>query len=125
MNQPSTVTVILTRIWSYLKAHRWIMLLAIISMALVAASEAGIPALLKPLLDKGFGAKDQASRIKWLVPLAVIGLALVRGAAQYASNYLLSWVSNRVLLDLRLHMFQRMLHASAFFFPARDRQYHH
>ncbi len=116
MNQPSTVTVILTRIWSYLKAHRWIMLLAIIAMAIVAASEAGIPALLKPLLDKGFGAKEQASRMKWLVPLAVIGLALVRGAAQYASNYLLSWVSNRVLLDLRLHMFQRMLHASAFFF---------
>ncbi|BBE09090.1 MAG: ATP-binding cassette, subfamily B, MsbA [Glomeribacter sp. 1016415] len=116
MNKSSTVTETLTRIWSYLKAHRWIMVLAVASMALVAASEAGIPALLKPLLDKGFGAKDQAAQVKWLVPLAVVVLALVRGAAQYASNYLLSWLSNRVLLDLRLHMFQRMLHASAFFF---------
>ena len=48
--------------------------------------------------------------------MAVIGLALVRGVSQYASNYLLNYVSNRILLQLRLEMFQRMLHTGASFF---------
>jgi len=40
----------------------------------------------------------------------------VRGAAQYASGYFLSYVSNKILLQLRLEMFQRMIHTSAGFF---------
>ncbi|KAG0190128.1 hypothetical protein DFQ28_002491 [Apophysomyces sp. BC1034] len=85
-------------------------------MGLVAAAEAGIPALLKPLIDKGFGTKDPSSSVHWYVPLSIIGLALVRGLAQYASGYLLSYVLNRTLLDLRLRMFQTMLRAPAAFF---------
>ena len=50
------------------------------------------------------------------MPVAVIGLALVRGVAQYASGYLLSYVSNKILLQLRLKMFDRMIHTSAGFF---------
>ena len=84
-------------------------------MGIVAASEAGIPMLLKPLLDHGFGAKG-SDHAKWLVPAAVVGLALVRGAAQYASGYFLSYVTNKILLQLRLEMFHRMIHTSAGFF---------
>jgi subfamily B ATP-binding cassette protein MsbA len=98
------------------KPHLWAVILGILAMAVVAASEAGIPALLKSVLDKGFGSKDHTTHMKYFVPIAVVGLALVRGVAQYASNYLLSWLSNRVLLNLRLKMFDRVLHASALFF---------
>jgi ATP-binding cassette, subfamily B, bacterial MsbA len=90
-------------------------ILGIATMGVVAATEAGIPMLLKPLLDHGFGTKG-SDHAKWLVPAAVIGLALVRGAAQYASGYFLSYVSNKILLQLRLEMFQRMIHTSAGFF---------
>jgi ATP-binding cassette, subfamily B, bacterial MsbA len=107
----------IARIGRYVRPHSWALVLAVIAMSLVAASEAGIPALLKPLIDKGFGVQDaQAALFKWFVPLAVIGLALVRGLAQYASGYLLSWVSNRVLLELRLSMFNSLLHTGAHFF---------
>ncbi len=112
----SEISVVLKRLWGYLKPHLWAVLCTILAMGLVAASEAGIPALLKPLLDQGFGAKDHTSQLKRLIPLAVIGLALVRGAAQYASNYLLAWMSNKILLTLRLQMFERVLQASATFF---------
>jgi ATP-binding cassette, subfamily B, bacterial MsbA len=98
------------------KPHLWAVILGVLAMGVVAASEAGIPALLKSVLDKGFGSKDHTTHMKYFVPIAVVGLALVRGLAQYASNYLLSWLSNRVLLNLRLQMFDRVLHASASFF---------
>ncbi|KWI45468.1 lipid A export permease/ATP-binding protein MsbA [Burkholderia ubonensis] len=110
----SPVTVF-KRLWPYIKPLVGIVLLAVVTMGVVAATEAGIPALLKPLLDHGFGAHG-SDRAKWYVPVAVIGLALVRGVSQYASGYLLSYVSNRILLQLRLEMFQRMIHTSASFF---------
>src|SRR5260364_143972 len=74
------------------------------------------PALLKPLIDQGFGAHGPVQSLPWLIPLAVVGLALTRGAMQYAANYLLAYVSNRVLLDLRRAMFDRLLRARAAFF---------
>jgi subfamily B ATP-binding cassette protein MsbA len=114
--KPALAQTTLKRLGGLLKPYFWVLLLAILSMAVVAATEPAIPALLKPLLDKGFGTKDHGTSARWYVPAAVIGLALVRGLAQYASNYLLSWVSNKVLLDLRLRMFDRMLHAPASFF---------
>ncbi|WP_186267511.1 lipid A export permease/ATP-binding protein MsbA [Burkholderia gladioli] len=106
---------VLRRLWPYIRPLVLIIVLAIVAMGVVAATEAGIPAMLKPLLDHGFGAHS-SERAKWFVPAAIIGLALVRGVAQYASNYLLNYVSNRILLKLRLEMFERMIHTSASFF---------
>ncbi|HEV3105504.1 MAG TPA: lipid A export permease/ATP-binding protein MsbA, partial [Trinickia sp.] len=106
---------LMRRLWPYLKPIVWVLVLAVASMGVSAATDAGIPALLKPLLDHGFGAHANDSA-KWFVPAAVIGLALVRGVSQYASQYLLSYVSNRILLQLRLDMFERMIHTSASFF---------
>ena len=93
----------------------WVVIGAIIAMAVSASTDAAIPALLKPLLDKGFGA-HASDNAKWFVPAAVIGLALVRGVSQYASGYLLAYVSNKILLELRLKMFDRMIHTSVAFF---------
>jgi subfamily B ATP-binding cassette protein MsbA len=106
---------VMSRLWPYIRPLIWIVALGLIAMGFVAASEAGIPMLLKPLLDHGFGAKGSASA-KWIVPAAVVGLAVVRGGAQYASGYLLAYVTNKILLELRLKMFDRMIHTSAGFF---------
>lgn len=111
----SSPAAVMRRLWPYIRPLIGMLILGIATMGIVAATEAGIPMLLKPLLDHGFGAKG-SDHAKWLVPLAVVGLALVRGAAQYASGYFLSYVSNKILLQLRLQMFERMIHTSAGFF---------
>jgi subfamily B ATP-binding cassette protein MsbA len=111
----SSPAVVMRRLWPYLKPLVWVLVGAVVAMAVSASTDAGIPALLKPLLDKGFGT-HASSKAKWLVPLAVIGLAFVRGVSQYASGYLLAYVSNRILLELRLKMFNRMIHTSVGFF---------
>jgi len=107
--------VVARRLWPYVKPLLWVLLAGVLAMAAVAGTEAGIPALLKPLLDRGFGAKGDVSA-KLYVPLAVVGLALVRAIAQYASGYLLQYVSNRILLQLRIEMFERMIHTGVSFF---------
>ena len=113
--EASSPTVVLRRLWPYLKPLLWVLIGAIAAMAVSAGTDAAIPALLKPLLDKGFGA-HASDNAKWFVPVAVIGLALIRGVSQYASGYLLAYVSNKILLELRLKMFDRMIHTSVAFF---------
>ncbi len=76
-------------------------------MALAAATEPVLPALLKPLLDGSFVERNQTH--PYLVPLAIVGMFLLRGALTYVSSYTLSWVSNKIVLDLRNAMFKRLL----------------
>lgn len=92
----------------YLKPELLYIFFAAIAMVLVAASEAGIPMLLKPLVDKGFRSAD-AKSYHWFIPLIVIFLALVRGISQYGANYLLSYATNNILFSLRYDMFKRLL----------------
>ncbi|MDF3836684.1 lipid A export permease/ATP-binding protein MsbA [Cupriavidus basilensis] len=104
----------LKRVWAYLRPEMRVFIVAIIAMAVVAGAEGIIPKIVNDLLDKGFGGA-YAGKL-WHVPALLTGVALVRGVAQFASGYLLSLISNRVLLKMRMQMFERMLHAPALFF---------
>ena len=99
----------LNRLIGYLRPHTRLIVGSLLAMALVAASETSIPALMKPLLDDGFSGKmnDQL----WLVPVFLVGLAIVRSGAQFLSNYLLTKVISNILLKLREQMFARLLRA--------------
>lgn len=106
--------VALNRLISYLKPHYRLIIGSLLAMAVVAAAETSIPALMKPLLDQGF--TGQLNNKLWQVPVFLVGLALVRSMAQFLSSYLLTRVINSVLLKLREQMFQTLLHASTTFF---------
>ena len=104
----------LNRLIQYLKPHTKTIIGSVLAMALVAAAETSIPALMKPLLDRGF--TGELDTKLWLVPIFLVGLALIRGGAQFLSNYLLSRVINAVLLKLREQMFRTLLHAKTEFY---------
>jgi ATP-binding cassette, subfamily B, bacterial MsbA len=104
----------LNRLIQYLKPHTKTIIGSVLAMALVAAAETSIPALMKPLLDSGFTGELDSKL--WLVPIFLVGLAFIRGGAQFLSNYLLSRVINAVLLKLREQMFQTLLHAKTEFY---------
>ena len=104
----------LNRLIQYLRPHIGLIIGSLLAMALVAASETAIPALMKPLLDRGF--TGQLNGKLWQVPVFLVGLALVRSLAQFLSNYLLTSVISAVLLKLRQEMFHSVLHATTQFF---------
>ncbi len=104
----------LNRLIQYLKPHIGLIIGSLLAMALVAGAETSIPALMKPLLDRGFTGGMEGKL--WQVPIFLVGLAFIRGLAQFLSNYLLSRVINSVLLKLRAEMFQSLLHGTTEFF---------
>ncbi len=81
--------------------------LAFLAMIITAATEPLLPYALQVLLDKGFSGQPTFSY--WLVPAAVMGMFFVRGVATFTSSYLMTWVSTRILNELRRMMFASML----------------
>lgn len=76
-----------------------------VSMAVVAICEPMVPALLQPLLDKGF---QQADFPVWLVPVALIGLFGVRGTGMFIGQVAITKATQTGLLNLRMQMFHRL-----------------
>jgi subfamily B ATP-binding cassette protein MsbA len=99
----------LARIAPYFRDSRAGFGVAMLAAVIVAATEPMIPALMQPLLDRGFGANGLPL---WLIPVAVIGLFAVRGGAGFVAQYMLSWGANRGVLQLREAMFDHLLRAA-------------
>ena len=105
---PSPLRARLARIAPYFKSSRRGFVIAFFGSVVGAMTEPLIPLLLKWLLDKGF----QLGGVPlWAVPLAVIGLTVVRGAAGFVAQYGMSWAANRGVLEMRAAMFGRLLDA--------------
>lgn len=73
-----------------------------------SATQPALAYLMKPLLDEGF-AGSRPDYI-WLMPLSIIGLMLIRGVFNFCGEYLMAWVSNKVLFGVRAEMFQSLLY---------------
>jgi subfamily B ATP-binding cassette protein MsbA len=90
--------------------------LAFLGMIVTAATEPVVPYIFKVLLDKGFVGKPDFSL--WLVPASVIGIFFIRGVSTFTSSYMMTWVSTRILNELRRQMFARMLDLPVHFYAS-------
>ncbi|MBP8286104.1 MAG: lipid A export permease/ATP-binding protein MsbA [Rhodoferax sp.] len=98
----------LRSIWPFFREAKIFWLLALASTIVAALTEPLIPALLQPLLDKGF---NQGSFNLWLVPAALLGLFGLRGLAGFVAQYALAKFTNAGLLRMRQAMFSKLLTA--------------
>ena len=104
------------RLLSHVRPHWKGFALTLAATALAAATEPLFPALMKPLLDNGFG-QGGDGWLAWL-PLAIVGIFVLRGVAGFFAGYGMSWVANKVITDLRQLMFERLMRLPASYFDA-------
>ncbi len=95
------------RLLQYVKPYRGRFAGGLLALAVVAATEPAMPALMKPMLDGTFVDKDPFL-MTW-IPALIVGLFLIRGVAGYVSDYAVAWIGTRVVMDLRVEMFERLL----------------
>ncbi|HJW55848.1 MAG TPA: lipid A export permease/ATP-binding protein MsbA [Burkholderiaceae bacterium] len=98
---------LLMRVARMLPPYKGRLALAFVGMILTATTEPTLSALMKILLDKGFGGKP-AFPI-WSVPIFVIGIFALRGVSTFLTTYMMTWVSTRLLSQLRQQAFDRIL----------------
>lgn len=96
-----------TRLLQEVRPYWRIFALGLLFMAVLAATEVGIPALLKPVLDGTFVEK-QVDYLTW-APLALVGLFLIRGLASLVQQIAFAHISTHVVNNLRNAMFARLL----------------
>ena len=83
--------------------------MAIAATVLGSATEPMVPALLKPLLDRGFKAGGELDI--WLVPVFLMLLFGARGLTAFVAQFGLARVTNLGLQKLREAMFEKLLSA--------------
>ena len=98
----------LARVWPFFSGSRAGWALAIGATIVASATEPFVPALLKPLLDRGF---QRDSLNLWLVPLTLMVLFIIRGLAGFLAQFALAKVTNDGLLLIRKAMFGKLLSA--------------
>ena len=95
------------RLLGYVKRYWRTFAISILGMAVTAATEPLLPALLKPMLDGTFVNKDET--VIRLAPLLILVIFFVRGVASFVGSYAIGWVGNKVVMDLREAMFNKLL----------------
>ncbi|MBI1778829.1 MAG: ATP-binding cassette domain-containing protein [Proteobacteria bacterium] len=99
---------------SYLRPYRLQILGAAVALVVAAATVLGLGAVLRRLVDDGLSGGNAA-----MLDRAVIGLlavVVVAAAATYARYFLVSWIGERVIADLRRAVYARVLSLSPGFF---------
>lgn len=105
------------RLTPYFGVHRGTWSLVALAALVGAATEPMIPALLKPLLDRGF----QRGELEiWTVPVSLLALFAVRGLAGYVAQIGLTRITNTGLLAMRRDMFSKVLVAQLKLFSTQN-----
>jgi ATP-binding cassette, subfamily B, bacterial MsbA len=102
------------RLLGYVKPYWRVYAVSITAMVVFSATEPAMPALVKPLIDGTFVDKD-LSVLRW-APIAIIGLFLIRGVASFVADYCSNWVAQKVVVDLRKHMFATLVRLPTAFY---------
>jgi len=113
---PATATGLYKRLLGYARPYWRLFAVAVTAMILFAATDTGLAALMKPMLDGNFIERDpQAVR---LVPVALVLLFVLRGVTGFATRYAMSWIGRRIVQQLRRDLFHRQLRLPARYFDS-------
>lgn len=106
------------RLLGYVRPYWRMFLVALVGMVLTAAAEPLFPALMRPLLDNKYDTGDTSWL--WLYPAAIVAIFLLRGTLVFITNYCMAWVSNRVVMDMRVDMFRQLVRLPASYYDDRS-----
>ena len=105
------------RLWPYFGRPLWVWAVAVVATLLLALSEPLIPALLQPLLDRGF---QQGGLPLWAVPVSLVALFALRGTCSFLAQVAMTRITSHGLMVLRKAMFDRLLDARLSLFAGQS-----
>jgi len=110
-----TYKTFISRLFVYLKPHLGKLIFNTLVMVLATALESSVPEITGRIVDELF--TTSRSEDKTLVySLILFGVFLLSSVFNLISNSTSSWVSNKVIMDLRVHMFKKLLDLPKSFF---------
>ena len=95
------------RLVRYLKPYRIRLGAAFACSGLVAAFSGAYAWLVKPVLDEIFINKNESLLL--ILPLALFTVAVLKSLFNYGQNYLMNYVGNQVITDIRQQLFGKLI----------------
>lgn len=105
---------VLKRVLGFVAPYRGRVVLAVIALVVTAAATLAVGQGLRILVDDGFADGDPAQLDQALA--ALIGLAVVLSIGTFSRFYLVSWLGERIVADLRNAVFARVVSLHPGFF---------
>jgi ATP-binding cassette, subfamily B, bacterial MsbA len=106
--------VLVARIWhDYMREQIGKILVGVFCMIVIAASVGAQARLVEPALDKVL--VEGSRTLLWALPLAFLGVAIVKGFATYGQSVLMQMVGLRVIATMQSQMFQRLVESDLAF----------
>lgn len=104
----------LSWLWSFVKPYRTRLVIAAIALLATTALTLSLGQGVRLMLDQGFAAQSLDGLADALLMFGVIVVALSIGA--YFRFYMVSWLGERVVADIRTRLYQHLLSLSPSFF---------
>ena len=104
----------LSHLASLLRPYRGRVIVMLVALVLATGAALVPPYLAGRAIDEGIHGKDTS--VLTLILLAFVGAALLNWAATYVQTYLINWVGQRALQDLRIELFQHLQRLSIGFY---------
>ena len=102
------------RLLEHLKPYKFRLFVAAICTALASAGTVVLPWIIKDLVDQVLSEKD-AEKLTYIA-LSVVVIFLFRGFFFYGQSYLISYVGQRVVIDIRREVFKKIQRLSMAFY---------
>ena len=102
------------RILSYIKPYLHVLFAALLCTMLAAAGNLYLPWIFRDMIDKVLTAKD--AYMLNMISASIVVIFFLRGIFLYGQNYLMSWVGQRVIIDIRGEVFRKLQRLSMSFY---------
>lgn len=102
------------RILSYIKPYMHRLLFAMVCTIMAAAGNLYIPWIIKDMIDEVLADKN-GTMLNWIAA-SIIAIFIVRGLFWYGQNYLMSYVGQSVIIDIRAAVFKKLQRLSLSFY---------
>ena len=111
---PTRRLVRLRHLTPFLRPYRWTLLAALGALVAAAGATLGMPVAVRYVIDAGLASASGAVLDRYFVLLFILAVLVALFAA--LRFYLVSWIGERVVADLRATVFRHVLGLSAAFF---------
>ncbi len=105
---------VLRRLWPYLRPYKLVLLAAFVALTLAAGATLVLPIAARGILDHGFS-RASIGAIGHYFTFA-LGACLFLGVASATRFYLVSWIGERVVADVRRAIYDHLLTLTPSFF---------
>ncbi len=104
----------LAQLAPFLAPYRGTLLLALLALLIAAGASLVLPVAVRQMIDQGFSRSNAEHIDRYF--LLLFGVAAVLGLFTAARFYLVSWLGERVVADMRSAVYRHIIHMSPAFF---------